>query len=129
MIASGGPKNRARLAVQALAYYHAHREHIRANNDRTMQTPERRAAAALSCTAARKRYPERTRAHWLVAAAVRDGRLIPMPCEVCGAAKAEFHHPDYGEPLEGNWLCKTHHRKIHKDMQAETEGQACVLSM
>lgn len=46
--------------------------------------------------------------------AVRDGRLIRKPCEVCGAA-AETHHPDYSKPLEVMWLCLAHYRKWHKE--------------
>lgn len=45
--------------------------------------------------------------------AIRDGKLIPKPCEVCGE-KAEAHHDDYEQPLLVRWLCFKHHRQYHK---------------
>jgi hypothetical protein len=47
---------------------------------------------------------DRYRANGMVAKAVRDGRLKPQPCWVCGA-KAVAHHPDYSRPLDVVWLC------------------------
>jgi hypothetical protein len=46
--------------------------------------------------------------------AVRDGRLLPLPCLECGA-KAQAHHPDYSAPLAVSWLCSTHHAQLHKE--------------
>ncbi len=46
--------------------------------------------------------------------AVRDGRLMKRPCDVCGVAKVEAHHADYSKPLEVRWLCNKHHREEHK---------------
>jgi hypothetical protein len=44
--------------------------------------------------------------------AVREGRLIPLPCAVCGAL-AQAHHPDYTRPLFVEWLCVQHHLELH----------------
>lgn len=46
--------------------------------------------------------------------AVKDGRLIRGPCEVCGAAAVDAHHDDYGRPLDVRWLCMQHHKQWHK---------------
>lgn len=48
--------------------------------------------------------------------AVKDGRLTKLPCEYadCTQAKVEAHHPDYSQPLEVLWLCRTHHLELHK---------------
>jgi hypothetical protein len=51
--------------------------------------------------------PEKVKARM----AVRS--LERQPCEVCGAAKVEAHHPDYSKPLEVQWLCKRHHAEVH----------------
>jgi hypothetical protein len=59
----------------------------------------------------RAHYPERYKARNLVNNAIRDGRLIREPCEICGE-KAEAHHPDYQKPLEIRWLCFKHHREL-----------------
>ena len=45
--------------------------------------------------------------------AIRDGKLIAMPCEVCGNV-AEAHHDDYNQPLLVRWLCFNHHRQYHR---------------
>jgi hypothetical protein len=55
-----------------------------------------------------ERNPEKRAAHIAVGNAVRDGRLVKLPCEVCGA-KAQAHHDDYSKPLEVRWLCPPHH--------------------
>ena len=44
--------------------------------------------------------------------AIRDGHLIPKPCEICNK-KAEAHHPDYSNHLKITWLCDLHHRRLH----------------
>jgi hypothetical protein len=44
----------------------------------------------------------------------RRGKLIPEPCSVCGNEKAEMHHPDYGRPLDVEWLCRSCHLVVHK---------------
>lgn len=61
----------------------------------------------------RQAHPDRYRAHLAVETAKRRGLLKPGPCTVCGAARAEAHHPDYRSPLKVVWLCRRHHRLIH----------------
>lgn len=43
----------------------------------------------------------------------RRGRIKPKPCEQCGAAKAQKHHPDYTRPLHVVWLCRECHLTLH----------------
>ena len=45
--------------------------------------------------------------------AIKTGKLIRQPCEVCGAKKVDAHHDDYAKPLEVRWLCRSHHRQWH----------------
>ena len=61
----------------------------------------------------RDKHPEREAARKAVASAVRAGKLIRQPCEVCQAAPAESHHDDYSKPLVVRWLCPTHHDEHH----------------
>lgn len=67
--------------------------------------------------AGKRRYIERNpikrAAHVAADNAIRDGRLIRQPCEVCGST-AQAHHDDYGKPLDVRWLCTTHHAEWHK---------------
>jgi ribosomal protein S27AE len=62
----------------------------------------------------RKRYPEKAKARWAVANALREGRLKREPCQECGEIKSEAHHEDYTKPLEVDWLCKKCHTIRHK---------------
>lgn len=49
---------------------------------------------------------------WRVQYAIRTGKMIRQPCQVCGA-KAQAHHTDYSRPLEVQWLCSVHHGEAH----------------
>ena len=60
----------------------------------------------------KEKHPERRAAQIAVGNAVRDGRLVPLPCFECGK-KAEAHHPNYDAPLDVIWLCPTHHKQAH----------------
>jgi len=58
----------------------------------------------------------RDRARARVRYAVKTGRLIPQPCEVCGVEPyrnerryVQAHHEDYSKPLDVRWLCPRHH--------------------
>lgn len=61
-----------------------------------------------------------------VSRAIRAGRLVPQPCEVCGFAGTTkdgrrgviAHHDDYTEPLEVRWLCHRCHHEWHRRHQA-----------
>lgn len=56
--------------------------------------------------------PKKTKARNAVSNALRDGRLVRLPCLVCGE-NSEAHHPDYDRPLDVVWLCNKHHREAH----------------
>jgi hypothetical protein len=45
---------------------------------------------------------------------IKQGHIIPKPCEVCGDVNVHAHHDDYSKPLEVRWLCPTHHMRLHK---------------
>ena len=78
------------------------------------QTPEGKEALRRGSKAWGKRNPIKKAAHIAVGNALRDGKLKRQPCEVCGLAKAQAHHCDYGKPMEVRWLCTTHHAEWHK---------------
>lgn len=46
--------------------------------------------------------------------AVKRGKVIPLPCFMCGE-KAEAHHPDYDRPRDVVWLCSVHHAEVHSE--------------
>lgn len=75
-------------------------------------SPEVRAIRNARRAEYRKLAPERISASQALNVAVRAGKILPLPCFVCGE-KAEAHHPDYSRPLDVVWLCPSHHREAH----------------
>ena len=55
----------------------------------------------------------KTAAHSLGYRAIRDGRLVKKPCDICGDINVDAHHDDYSQPLNIRWLCKKHHGQQH----------------
>lgn len=47
---------------------------------------------------------------------IAEGKLIRLPCEVCGTEDdVQAHHDDYYKPLDVRWLCRKHHREHHNN--------------
>jgi len=64
----------------------------------------------------RQKYPNKYKAHNMVNNAVRDGKLFPLPCEVCFKTHdLHAHHDDYAKPLNVRWLCSAHHSQWHAE--------------
>jgi hypothetical protein len=56
------------------------------------------------------RHPDKAHAHRAVQNAIRAGKLLRQPCEVCRTTiKVQAHHHDYSKPLDVRWLCFKHH--------------------
>jgi len=53
--------------------------------------------------------------HRTVCQAIKNGELEREPCQVCGNPRTEGHHRDYTKPLDVNWLCRLHHKLVHKN--------------
>ena len=78
------------------------------------QQPERKAKATEYQRKRRAANPLKYKATMLVNNAVRDGRLIVLPCEVCfNTHDLQAHHDDYTKPLDVRWLCRKHHLEEH----------------
>ncbi len=93
--------------------YRANRDYYAEYERQRFQRPERKAAALEYQRRRRDRSPDKYAAHSAVSNAVRDGRLVRKPCEVCGSEKSQAHHDDYSRPLDVRWLCRTHHLEHH----------------
>lgn len=59
------------------------------------------------------KHPRNRYAWNVVSTKLRNCR---QPCEICGELRVDAHHPDIGKPLSVIWLCRLHHKKIHKNM-------------
>lgn len=99
--------NREKERERIRAWRAANRDHVR------MYSRTWRAANPNWQRERRAANPEKLRAHRAVANAVRHGKLIRLPCEVCGEIRSQAHHDDYAKPLEVRWLCSTHHAEVH----------------
>ena len=87
-------------------------DYYRAYDRERAGAPHRIVQNALIARQWRREYPERWTAQITVNNAVREGRITPLPCLLCGA-KAVAHHPDYSRPLDVVWLCQAHHKQAH----------------
>lgn len=88
---------------------------------RRSQNPTRKAKQREYARRMRERSPHKYRARQAVALAVKSGRLVWKPCEVCGSVEmVEGHHPDYSKPLDVVWLCFKHHLEAHGKQMADT---------
>lgn len=56
-----------------------------------------------------KQNKERINAHAKVMRALKAGKFVRQPCEICGAVQVDAHHDDYSQPLAVRWLCRKHH--------------------
>lgn len=59
-------------------------------------------------------HPEKHKAHVKVYLALKKGTLKRLNCKVCERSETEAHHPDYTKPLDVVWLCREHHKDIHR---------------
>lgn len=57
---------------------------------------------------------EKQRTHSKVAKALSKKILIKKPCKVCKEKRVDAHHPNYDKPLEVIWLCRQHHKDLHR---------------
>ena len=91
--------------------HHAHRVEARAIY---AQTDEGRIASNRAKAEWRKRNPEKSRAHRIIAYHVRKGNITRQACEACGNNETHAHHDDYSKPLNVRWLCNEHHAEWHR---------------
>lgn len=82
------------------------------DRQRYQDQPHRKMQAAATTLKWKIEHPNRRAAQVMLGNAVRSGKIIPLPCWVCGE-KAEAHHPDYDQPLSVVWLCPAHHKQAH----------------
>lgn len=77
--------------------------------------PSFSAAKIASVKKYRAAHPLKAFAQTTAANAMRAGKLVRQPCEVCGTTiKIHGHHDDYSKPLDVRWLCVTHHAEHHR---------------
>lgn len=73
-----------------------------------------------------KNHPEKIRAHWMLRAAVKSGKIIkPEQCSECEETKdIHGHHDDYSKPLVVRWLCRKCHDRHHSNQKKILQNRA-----
>lgn len=67
----------------------------------------------------RAKYPEKWKARMDLRNAVKQGKILKLPCSVCGSPLSQGHHEDYSKSLEVIWLCTKHHMERHRKYNAD----------
>lgn len=83
------------------------------------QDPKRKENVKRYARKRRAMHPIKEKARSRLADAVKTGRLVRLPCEVCGNHKSQAHHTDYRKYLDVKWLCFKHHREAHGQKVSE----------
>lgn len=82
------------------------------------QLPGDKTASSTSSLSRQQKWaldnPQAVWAHAALRSAIRRGLIVPEPCAECGAEKVDGHHDDYDKPMAVRWLCRRHHRAMHK---------------
>lgn len=66
------------------------------------------------------RHPDRACARRKIRHEIEMGRIVRLPCEVCGEVKTHAHHDNYSQPLNVRWLCRKHHDEHHAKATSAT---------
>ena len=96
------------------------RDRVRDQNPERKAMKERyvkgigREAAARAKRKYIEKNPKKRSVHIKTGNAIRDGKLLKQPCEVCASENVQAHHCDYDKPLEVMWLCPIHHEEWHR---------------
>lgn len=107
-------RNREKVLAQVRAYREANIERIREYDRERAKTPKVRQRINDVVARWKAANPEKRRAHTTLSNAIRDGKIVRQPCEVCGSERSHGHHDDYSKPLEVRWLCAVHHAEQHR---------------
>lgn len=93
-------------------------EYYRAYDIARAKKRERIESSMLVTKRRRKEEDGYSKAHSIVARAIKTGLIIRKPCQMCGETKnIHAHHDDYKQPLNVMWLCPMHHKARHSFLE------------
>lgn len=99
-----------------LSEFHRRRHYVQHGYRAACKTCTREATREARARSPRKLDLKKHRVRARTRAAIRQQRLVPQPCRICGSLEVEAHHPDYEAPddhLLVDWLCEKHHSLEH----------------
>jgi len=109
-----GHLNKCKTCAKADVRLHrAENDSVREYDRERSKTKKRKENVARVTKRWRVENPEKHKAHVAVRNAIRSGKIVRMPCEICGESRSHAHHDDYSEPLVVRWLCALHHHRTH----------------
>lgn len=91
-------KNRSHSRIDKVAYYESNKEKIKKQINKN-----------------KKNKPKQCKAISILNRAVSSGKIKRGVCYVCENKKTDGHHWDYDKPLSVIWLCKSHHKLLHRN--------------
>lgn len=92
--------------------------------DRRRGRLSERIALNIQTTKAMRQKPGYGYAHSAVSYAIRTGRIVKKPCQMCGTEMGiHAHHDDYSKPLDVMWLCTVHHKARHAFLDYMTQKE------
>jgi len=109
-------KSCTKKRVSERYYNPENREKIREYERNRFQNQERKKKLIAYQRKRRLTHKGKAKANHWINNALRDGRIIKKPCEVCGEIKSQAHHTDYRKYYDVKWLCFKHHRQAHKQL-------------
>lgn len=115
-------QNRDRKAKSFKKIYQEKREERLVKARQYGQSEQGKQTKKLYAERLMRENPNKIKAISAVHSAVKSGKLIKEPCEVCDEPKVDFHHSKgYDEEnwLVGQWLCRPHHAELHAKLRKE----------
>jgi hypothetical protein len=95
---------RSKLCERDRKYYQTNKEKIRDYIKRYRQANRKKCdATSKLCRAIKQGLLQRS-------------KICEMADDSC-LGQIEAHHDDYDKPLEVRWLCKSHHRRLHAEVE------------
>ena len=119
-------ENKDRIRANKKRWYEENKDRLRGERreykreyqqEKYKNDPEYREMMRAFSAKYRKKRQHEVKAVNAVNKAIKSGKLIRKPCEVCGAEPAQAHHDDYNYPLKVRWLCSMCHAEWHRNNQ------------
>lgn len=94
--------------------FEARKERKELQQKKYRESAKGRATAIAKFRRDKLKHTEKYKARYKLRNAVWQGKIIKLPCEVCGDKRSQGHHEDYTKALEVKWLCDKHHKALHR---------------